>query len=150
MEEKALQMAGISRDDAKGAPSDAELLSLARLAMEKSYSPYSRFKVGACLLAEDGRVFQGCNIENASFGATNCAERTAVFKAVSEGATSFSAIAIAAEHTAAYPCGICRQVLNEFSPNLRMLITWGDGQVEETTLPALLPHSFGPKDVEKN
>ena len=147
MEEKALQMANISRDEAAAAPSDEALLALARLAMEKSYSPYSHFKVGACLLAKDGRVFQGCNIENASFGVTNCAERTALYKAVSEGALEFSTIAIAAENTPAYPCGICRQALNEFAPDIRLLITWGNGNVQETTLPALLPHSFGPKDL---
>ncbi len=147
MEEKALAAAGISRETAPVVPSDNELLALARLAMQRSYSPYSHFKVGACLLAMDGRVFQGCNIENASFGLTNCAERTALFKAVSEGATEFSAIAIAAESVPAYPCGACRQALNEFAPHIRILITWGDNHVEETTLPALLPHSFGPKDL---
>ena len=147
MEEKSLQAAAISRDEVPSFPSDETLLALARLAMEKSYSPYSRFKVGACLLAKDGRVFQGCNIENASFGVTNCAERTALYKAVSEGALEFSTIAIAAENVPAYPCGICRQALNEFAPDIRLLITWGGEHVQETTLPALLPHSFGPKDL---
>ena len=147
MEEKALQMTGLPREDTPVPPTDEELLALARLAMRRSYSPYSRYPVGACLLAADGRVFQGCNIENASFGLTNCAERTAMFKAVCEGVREFSAIAIAAQNAAPYPCGACRQVLNEFAPDIRVLITWGDGQVEKTTLAQLLPNSFGPKDL---
>ncbi len=147
MEEKALQTAGITRDDTQTPPSDEDLLALARLAMQRAYVPYSRYKVGACLLCSDGRVFQGCNIENASFGLTNCAERTALFKAVSEGATDFLTIAIAAEGSAPYPCGACRQVLNEFAPAIRVLVTWDGDQVEKTSLPQLLPHSFGPKDL---
>ncbi len=147
MEEKALQMAGISREDTPSYPTDEELLALARQAMQRSYSPYSHYKVGACLLSADGRVFQGCNIENASYGLANCGERTALFKAVSEGAKEFLTIAIAAEASPPYPCGACRQVLNEFAPGLRVLVTWGDGHVEKTTLPDLLPHSFGPKDL---
>ena len=148
MEEKALRMAGVSRDGEEGlAPDDAQLLSLAREAMHRSYSPYSHFKVGACLRCEDGRLFLGCNVENASFGLTNCAERTAIFKAVSEGETNFTEIAISAEGSAPWPCGACRQVLNEFSPNLRVLVTWGDGHVAEANLSELLPHGFGPKDL---
>lgn len=147
MEEKALHLAGISRGGKNIPPTDEQLLALARLAMERSYSPYSHFPVGACLLSKDGRVFQGCNIENASFGLTNCAERTAMFKAVSEGVTEFEAIAIAAKTAAPYPCGACRQVLNEFAPGIRILVTWDGDKVEETTLPALLPHGFGPKDL---
>lgn len=147
MEEKALGMAGISRGDEAVPVSDDDLLSLARLAMENSYCPYSRYAVGAALLSADGRVFQGCNIENASFGLTNCAERTALFKAVSEGARDFTAIAIASNGSAPYPCGACRQALNEFAPGLRVLVTWGEGEVDKTTLPALLPHGFGPRDL---
>ena len=116
MEEKALGMAGIARGEGPASVTDAELLALARLAMENSYSPYSHYAVGAALLSADGRVFQGCNIENASFGLTNCAERTALFKAVSEGARDFTAIAIASNGSAPYPCGACRQALNEFAP----------------------------------
>jgi homotetrameric cytidine deaminase len=145
MEERILEGMGLSRE-AAGAVSDETLLALAREAMTRSYSPYSHFKVGAALLCEDGRVFQGCNIENASFGATNCAERTALFKAVSEGARSFTAIAIAAEHEAPWPCGICRQALNEFAPGLRVLVTW-DGRVAEASLQELLPHGFGPAQL---
>ena len=147
MEEKALGMAGESRDWSGPPVADEELLRLARLALQNSYSPYSHYRVGAALCCQDGRVFTGCNIENASFGLSNCAERTALFKAVSEGARSFTAIAIASDGSAPYPCGACRQALNEFAPELRVLVTWGEAQVDETTLPALLPHGFGPKDI---
>ena len=116
---------------------DQVLLSAAREAMKNSYSPYSHFPVGAALRTEDGRIFTGCNIENISFGLTNCAERTAVFKAVSEGARVFDAIAIAANSTP-WPCGACRQVLQEFAPGLRVLMTWED-QVIEKNLSELLP-----------
>ena len=146
MEEKILNAVGMSRDG-DGQVSDEALLALARAAMKRSYSPYSKYKVGAALLCADGRVFQGCNIENASFGLTNCAERTAMFKAISEGATEFTTIAIAAEESAPWPCGACRQVLNEFAPGIRVMVTWGDSQVDEAPLTALLPHGFGPKDL---
>ncbi len=137
MEEKALNKAGIGR------VTDDELIALAKEAMQFSYSPYSHFKVGAALLAKDGRVFQGCNIENASYGVSNCAERTALFKAVSEGVREFTTIAIAAEKSMAWPCGICRQALNEFAPNLRVIVACGDER-DEAPLYELLPHSFGP------
>lgn len=147
MEEKALQMAGISRNEENAIISDDDLLKLARIATKNSYSPYSKYAVGAAILCADGRVYQGCNIENASFGLSNCAERTALFKAVSEGVREFTAIAIASNGAPPYPCGACRQALNEFAPNLRVLVTWGEDEVEETTLSALLPHGFGPKDL---
>ena len=123
---------------------DDVLLQAAREAMKTAYAPYSGFRVGACLQAEDGTLYTGCNVENASFGLTNCGERTAVFKAISEGKRRFSAIAIAADQHAPWPCGACRQVLSEFAPDLRVLITWDDGQVAESTLKDLLPHSFSP------
>ncbi len=140
MEEKALREAGLSRI------SDEELLQRARKAMENAYVPYSRFRVGACLLCEDGAVYTGCNIENASYGLCNCAERTAVFKAVSEGHTRFTTIAIAGDSAAPWPCGACRQVLNEFAPGIRVLITW-DGGRGEAPLAELLPHGFGPSSL---
>ena len=94
---------------------DRELLDKAKEAMVYSYSPYSRFKVGACVLTKDGHIYTGCNIENSSFGATNCAERTAIFKAVSEGRKEFAKIAIVSSSgLKTYPCGICRQVMSEF------------------------------------
>ncbi len=145
MEEKILGGLGLTRDG-NAAVDDETLRALARAARARSYSPYSRYAVGAALLCADGRVFQGCNIENASFGATMCAERTAVFKAVSEGETEFTAIAIASQGSAPWPCGLCRQVLNEFAPDIRVLITWEGGD-DEAPLPELLPHGFGPKDV---
>lgn len=147
MEEKALHMAGITREEASAPTSDEELLTLARAALRYSYNPYSHYAVGAALLARSGRVYLGCNIENASFGLTNCAERTALFKAVSEGEREFEAIAIASSGSAPYPCGACRQALNEFAPDLRVLVTWGEGEGDRTSLPELLPHSFGPKDI---
>lgn len=146
MEEKILTAIGQTRDG-EGAVTDETLLALAREAMKRSYSPYSNYPVGAALLCADGRIFQGCNIENASFGLTNCAERTAMFKAVSEGATEFTAIAIASRVSAPWPCGACRQVLNEFAPDIRVLVTWDGGQ-DEMNLCELLPHGFGPKDLK--
>lgn len=145
MEEKILSAASVTRDEKDNAE-DSVLLEMAREAMTRSYSPYSSYPVGAALHSTDGRIFTGCNVENASFGLTNCAERTAVFKAVSEGNRSFDVLAIAAK-TKAWPCGACRQVLNEFAPDLRILVTW-DGNVEEKTLRELLPEGFGPHSME--
>ena len=146
MEEKILASADIGRSK-MNREDDEHMLTLAREAMKHSYSPYSQFPVGAALHSTDGRYFLGCNIENASFGLTNCAERTAVFKAVSEGARSFDVIAIAAKGKA-WPCGACRQVLNEFAPDIRIIVTW-DNHVEEKNLSELLPESFGPQNMRK-
>lgn len=122
-----------------------ELVHAAKKALEKAYSPYSNYRVGAALLTADGRIFTGCNVENGSYGATNCAERTAVFKAVSEGERHFSAIAIASEvgEAAPFPCGICRQVLSEFCPpETSVLICDGDGSVCCAELGELIPYAF--------
>ena len=125
-----------------------DLATLARKAIDASqraYAPYSKFKVGAALLAEDGRVFTGCNVENASYGLTNCAERTAVFKAVSEGATRFAAVAIAGGvGDVAMPCGACRQVLAEFCPpDAPVRCVSLDGSiVKDFTVGELLPGVF--------
>lgn len=145
MEEKALASIGLAREEET--VTDERLLEMAVGMLDYSYSPYSRYPVGAALLAKDGRVFTGCNVENAAFGNTMCAERTALFKAVSEGAREFTAIAIASRGSAPFPCGACRQSLNEFAPDLRVLVTW-DGNVRETTLRALLPEGFGPNSLE--
>ena len=119
-------------------PDDA-LLARAREAREGAYAPYSGFHVGAALLTADGRVFTGCNIENAAFSPTCCAERVALFKAVSEGARDFVTIAIAADRAPCPPCGVCRQALAEFcAPNLRVVL---EGQT--CTLGDLLPQAFG-------
>ena len=126
---------------------DRELLDMAIAAREFAYAPYSNYLVGAALEAEDGRVFTGCNIENAAYGNTICAERTALGKAVSEGALRFTRIAIASSGSVPFPCGACRQSLYEFAPDLRILMTW-DGNVRETTLGALLPEGFGPASLK--
>ena len=125
---------------------DMERVAVLRQEIALAHGVRLVFGVGAALLCADGRVFQGCNIENASFGLTNCAERTAMFKAVSEGAREFTAIAIASRDAAPWPCGACRQVLNEFAPNIRVLVTW-QGGTESATLPELLPHGFGPQQL---
>ena len=148
MEEKILSQIGMSRDENQPV-SDETLLRLARAAMERAYAPYSGFSVGAALLCEDGRVFQGCNIENASYPLSNCAERTAVFKAVSEGETSFTTIAITSNGSTPWPCGACRQVLNEFAPEIRVIVSGADHAVDSMPLRELLPHGFGPKDLGK-
>ena len=123
-----------------------ELVQAARKAQENAYCPYSNYKVGAALLTEQGKVFTGCNVENGSYGASNCAERTAVFKAVSEGERRrFAAIAIASEDTETppFPCGICRQVLSEFCPpETPVLICDGNGSVYNTELGELIPYAF--------
>ena len=128
---------------------DHEFVSKAVEMQKFSYIPYSRFPVGAALLCGDGRVFTGCNVENAAYGSTICAERTALVKAVSEGYTSgFTAIAIAGQGgDYCWPCGACRQMLYEFAPDLRVLAVRGDGQFMEATLRELLPHGFGPDSL---
>lgn len=119
-----------------------ELIERAKKAMEFSYAPYSDFHVGAALLTKDGKVYTGCNIENASYGATNCAERTAIFKAVSEGDDQFSKIAVvASDGSTAYPCGICLQVMNEFMPEGEVVLE-KDGQLISYLLKELLPLGF--------
>ncbi len=123
---------------------EKRLLDAARQALKQAYVPYSNYRVGAALLGVDGKIYTGCNVENASFGLTNCGERTAVFKAVSEGCTQFKAIAIAANGFSPWPCGACRQVLSEFCADIPIFVTWDDTHVEKTTLQDLLPHSFSP------
>ena len=131
-----------------------QLASLAMEAMEKAYSPYSDYKVGAALLCKDGSVYTGCNVENASFSATNCAERTAFFKAVSEGKREFSAIAICGGKEGVIeglfpPCGVCRQVMREFcEDDFEIYLVMKDG-IETYTLEELLPLSFAPKTIKK-
>ena len=128
---------------------DCELVELAFSMLECSYSPYSGFAVGAALLCADGAVFTGCNVENAAYGSTICAERTALVKAVSEGRRDgFAALAIAGRsEDYCWPCGACRQMLHEFAPGLRLLVARGDGDFVSTTLDALFPCGFGPKSL---
>lgn len=130
---------------------EKNLIRAAIEARQKAYAPYSDFMVGAALLTESGKVYQGCNIENASYGATNCAERTAVFRAVSEGESRFMAIAIIGgmrdkKPTYAYPCGICRQVLREFCQPDQMwvIVARSETDYKKMKLSELLPESFGP------
>ena len=130
---------------------DVQLMNLAVEGRKKSYSPYSNFRVGAALLAKSGKVYTGCNVENAAYTPTNCAERTAIFKAVSEGEREFSAIAIVGgkgEELAEFcaPCGVCRQVLAEFcDSDFRILLGTPDN-IRVCTLADLLPYSFGKSD----
>ena len=136
-------------------PTDAELIRAAFKARSFAYTPYSHFKVGAALLAKNGMVYTGCNIENSSYGLTNCAERTALFKAVSEGVTEFTDIAIVGSldgkknTLVTGPCGVCRQVLREFvDPNeFLVLLCKGDGSWKEMTLEELLPMGFGKENL---
>ena len=128
---------------------DEKLVALAKEAMKNAYAPYSKFQVGAALLAKDGRVFTGCNVENASYGATNCAERTAIFKAVSEGYREFDAIAIVASSgDLASPCGICRQVLAEFMPEGKVILDSDEKGMVTYSVRELLPLGFTSKDIK--
>ena len=129
-----------------------KLMELAKEAMGRAYAPYSGYQVGAALLCADCSVYQGCNIENAAFGPTNCAERTAFFKAVYDGHRDFSAIAICGGKAGVItnlctPCGVCRQVMREFcSPGFVIYMTDHSGQIESHTLSELLPMSFSGEE----
>ena len=130
------------------------LIRAAFAARECAYTPYSNFKVGAALLAKNGSVYTGFNIECATFTPTNCAERTALFKAVSEGVHEFAAVAVVGAKDGApddalvtSPCGVCRQMLYEFAPHLRVLAARPDGTFRAAALSELLPHAFGPESL---
>ena len=123
-----------------------ELKAAAVTMLDRAYCPYSHFAVGAALECADGTVFTGCNIENAAFSPTICAERTAVAKAVSEGHTDFVRIVVAGRcESFCVPCGVCRQVLREFAPDMEIICLNSKGEEQVFTLPELLPHSFGPE-----
>jgi cytidine deaminase len=124
-----------------------ELIARALLAREFAYAPYSDYPVGAALLTSSGRVYLGANIENAAYSLTICAERVAVFKAITEGEADFSAIAVVTSNGGS-PCGSCRQVLREFAPNIPVYIGDQAGNYRETTVAQLLPDSFGPEFLE--
>lgn len=138
--------------------SGAELLALARRARENAYAPYSGFAVGAALLGADGRVYTGCNVENAAYPVACCAERTALFHAVAEGAREFTAIAVAGgrvgdkAEASCPPCGVCRQALAEFCDleTFHVYLAAPGGGVEETTLGALLPRAFARANLDKS
>lgn len=128
-----------------------ELLDKAEEARSHSYSPYSGYSVGAALLTKDGRIYLGCNVENASYTPTICAERNAFFKAVFDGIRDFSAIAvIGSGESPAFPCGVCRQVMAEFCERDFVVVTSNKDKsiVVQNTLNELLPNSFGPKDLK--
>ena len=134
-----------------------ELIMAAREARKTAYAPYSHFQVGAALLTDTGRVYCGCNIENAAYGPSNCAERTAFFKAVSEGERSFRKIAVVGgrEGTEAdalcAPCGICRQVMQEFCnpEKFKIILADGRGKIRELSLGELLPYGFGAENLSR-
>ncbi|NMB79811.1 MAG: cytidine deaminase [Methanomicrobiales archaeon] len=141
--DRAIQYTGIS----SGNVTDEDLIRYSIKAQDFSYSPYSHLKVGAALLTTDGKVYTGTNVENAAYGPSNCAERTAIYKAVSEGSRSFSAIAITSSAGGfAWPCGPCRQVLSEFGPDIRVIVYNGT-EKRVATVSELLPDAFGPDDL---
>lgn len=126
-----------------------ELIDLAKKGMQNAYTPYSNFKVGAAVLVDDGTVFIGCNIENASYGATICAERTAMVKAVSEGYTHFKKIAIVSSgNFFTYPCGICRQFMTEFMKDGIVVLEDKEEGIKEFSLEELLPNGFTNDDLK--
>ena len=131
-----------------------ELVKAAFSAMERAYAPYSGYTVGAALLGKSGTLYTGCNVESASYSPTNCAERTAIFKAVSEGEREFTAIAVVGGagdslSELCAPCGVCRQVLAEFCNGDLRVIMGNPDHIRVTTLADLLPHSFGKQDLNK-
>ena len=135
--------------------SGADLLALARRARENAYAPYSGFAVGAALLGADGRVYTGCNVENAAYPVACCAERTALFHAVAEGAREFTAIAVAGgrigdkAEASCPPCGVCRQVMREFcKPDFKIILVKSEEEWKIYTLSQLLPEGFGPENLE--
>ena len=128
---------------------DRELIAVARLAAEKAYVPYSNFPVGAALECPDGQVFTGCNVENAAYGSTICAERTAMCKAVSEGYRVFTKIAIWGKgDDYCFPCGACRQFMSEFSYHMDVISARGDGEYDKRKLSELMPLAFNTENLK--
>ncbi|WP_077214012.1 cytidine deaminase [Bacillus dakarensis] len=127
------------------------LIQEAKLAREKAYVPYSKFQVGAALLTTDGKVYRGCNIENAAYSMANCAERTALFKAYSEGDREFAMLAVIADTDGPVaPCGACRQVISELCPkDMKVVLTNLKGDIKELTVEELLPGAFSPEDLNE-
>lgn len=129
-----------------------QLITEAKLAREKAYVPYSKFKVGAALLSANGKVYHGCNIENAAYSVTNCAERTALFKAVSEGDVHFTSLVVVADtDRPTSPCGACRQVIAELCPSdMEVILTNLKGDIQRTTVDELLPGAFLAEDLHEH
>jgi cytidine deaminase len=134
-------------------PTPAQLRQLkaaAKTAAGRAYAPYSKFTVGAAILTSTGRIYSGCNVENASYGLTNCAERTAIFSAVAAGGKKLKLACVVVytpTKTATAPCGACRQVIYEFGPTARVISTCNGGQEVDVSIDALLPGAFGPADL---
>jgi cytidine deaminase len=126
-----------------------QLIEEAKKAREKAYVPYSKFGVGAALLTTDGKLYHGCNIENAAYSMCNCAERTALFKAYSEGDRQFKMMAVVADtERPCSPCGACRQVISELCPkDMKVILTNLKGEIQEITVEDLLPGAFSPEDL---
>lgn len=127
-----------------------ELIKKAAQAKQNAYAPYSNFPVGAALLTKEGKIYTGSNVECASYGGTNCAERTAVFKAISEGDRNIEAIAVVSnldDYT--YPCGICRQVIVEFGKDIKVVVAKSEEDFKIYTIDELLPNSFSSEDIKK-
>lgn len=143
MEEKVMDTTGLSRELTDA---DFALINGAREAMAKAYAPYSKYKVGACVRDTEGNLYKGCNVENASYGMTICAERNAMTTAVTEGMRAIDAIAIASEGAMPYPCGACRQFMREFAKDMKVILV-NDEAMEVTSLCELLPCSFGPESL---
>lgn len=125
-----------------------ELIKMALQAQKKAYVPYSKFKVGAALIAEDGEIYTGCNIENAAYSPSVCAERTAIFKAISEGNRKIKTIAVVANSNYTHPCGVCRQVIREFGKDATIIVAKSENEYKEYKIDDLLPHSFNPDDLK--
>lgn len=127
------------------------LIKEAKLAREKAYVPYSKFQVGAALLTTDGKIYHGCNIENAAYSMTNCAERTAFFSAYAQGDRQFDLLAVVADTEGPVsPCGACRQVISELCPkDMKVILTNLKGDIQELTVAELLPGAFSPEDLNE-
>ncbi len=123
-----------------------ELLAQARLAQKNAYAPYSHFRVGAALLTASGKVFLGCNIENAGYAATICAERTALSAAMAAGEREFCKLAVVSDNDPTYPCGVCRQVISELMPKGLLVVQDSDGAARELTVDEILPYAFVLKE----
>ena len=124
-----------------------QLIKIALDAQKNAYVPYSNFRVGAAVLMDDEKIYSGCNIEISSYSPTLCAERTAIFKAVSEGSTKIKVIAIVGDSNPTFPCGVCRQVIREFGKDATVIIANSVDDYKEYSLEELLPNSFGPEDL---
>ncbi|HLR21870.1 MAG TPA: cytidine deaminase [Tissierellaceae bacterium] len=125
-----------------------KLISLALEAQKKAYVPYSNFHVGAAVLMNDGKVYTGCNIEIASYSPSLCAERTAIFKAISEGSKEIKTIVVVGDADPTFPCGVCRQVIREFGKDTNIIIANSVDDYKEYTMDQILPYSFGPEDLK--